>query len=421
MRVLVIGSGGREHAICWRLRQSESVTHVYCAPGNPGIGMTALQVQIPVDNIDGLVVFAKENKIDLTVVGPEVALSLGIVDAFRKNNLRIFGASKEASMLESSKAFAKQIMKEANVPTGKYQVVNSKKEALSFVNEFGAPIVLKADGLAAGKGVFVCHTLDSAIEAVSSLYSKSDIGAVVCEEFLEGIEISYIVATDGENICPMPPSHDYKRIFDNDEGPNTGGMGSICPTPRCTEADEEFALYDVMMPTISYMKKRGTPFTGFLYAGLMKHPNGQIKVLEFNTRLGDPETQSIMRRMTSDLASTLYFLAEEEPSIKFEDEFIPPEWDSKVCACIVLSAEGYPDTPRKGDEISGIHMAEMLPDTVVFHAGTSMKDGKLVTDGGRVLSVTALGDTVQEASLKAYKAADIIQFKGRHLRRDIGK
>jgi phosphoribosylamine--glycine ligase len=421
MKVLVIGSGGREHAICWRLRQSPKVTHVFCAPGNVGIGMSARCLDVAVDDIDGLVKIAKDNQIDLTVVGPELPLSLGVVDRFQKEGLRIFGASKEASMLESSKAFAKQVMNEAGVATGRYEVVNSKQQANEYLSQVGAPIVLKADGLAAGKGVFVCHSVEEAKIAIESLYSQSNTGRVVCEEFLEGIEISYMIATDGENIVPMATSHDYKRIFDNDEGPNTGGMGSVCPTPRCAEADEEFALYEVMVPTIKRMKERGTPFTGFLYAGLMKNSKGEIKVLEFNTRLGDPETQSIMRACDGDLASALLVLAElSTKDNKVVDRFPDLSWSSQSVVSLVLAAEGYPDTPKKGDEITGITLAENIPGVVVFHAGTVLNEGKILTNGGRVLAVSAMAETLQEATANAYRAADMIQFRGRHLRRDIG-
>ena len=421
MKVLVIGSGGREHAICWRLRHSESVTHVFCAPGSDGIGMTARCLDIAVTEIDKLITFVKENQIDVTVVGPELPLSLGIVDAFQKEQLRIFGASKAASELESSKAFAKKIMNDAGVPTGRYSVVTSAEAATAYVNEFGAPVVLKADGLAAGKGVFVCHTVDEALLAVASLYAKDSSARVVCEEFLEGIEVSYIIATDGDHIIPMAPSHDYKRIFDNDQGPNTGGMGSVCPTPRFTPEQEEFVLHHVMVPTIAEMKHRGTPFSGFLYAGLMISPKGEIKVLEFNTRLGDPETQSIMRRLESDLGQMMYMLCDVQVNKTRIVENLPaPLWSPQPCVCLVLASAGYPDSSSAGDVIEGIALAESLPNTVVFHAGTKLDGALLKTAGGRVLSVTATGNTVAEARQAAYKAADMIQFKGRQLRRDIG-
>jgi phosphoribosylamine--glycine ligase len=419
MKVLVIGSGGREHAICWRLRQSKIVTHVFCAPGNPGIEMSAKLVDIKVDDISALISFVKENGIELTVVGPEYPLSLGIVDAFRLENLRIFGASKEASQLESSKAFAKKIMNDAGVPTGHFKVVQSKKEASDYIAQCGAPIVLKADGLASGKGVFVCKTIDEAQEAVASLYKNSDSGSVVIEEFLEGIEVSYIIATDGENIIPMQASHDYKRIFDHDAGPNTGGMGSVCPTPRFNDEQEDFVLHHVMVPVLAQMKRRGTPFSGFLYAGLMIAPNGTMKVLEFNTRLGDPETQSIMRQFDSDLLETLYELSDPSSNVVIQN--IPaPTWAEKVTVSIVLAAEGYPDAPKTGDEITGIHLAESLPDVVVFHAGTKFENGKLVTTGGRVLVVSAQANSLESARAQAYKASDMIQFRGRQMRRDIG-
>ena len=422
MKVLVIGAGAREHAICWRLRQSKMVTHVFCAPGNVGIGMTARCVNIAVDDIPGLVAFAKENAIELTVVGPEYPLNLGVVDLFRENGLRIFGASKAASLLESSKAFSKQVMNEAGVPTGRYAVVESFEAAMNYLQEVGAPIVLKADGLAAGKGVFVCKNIAEAQEAIITLYKNSKDAKVVCEEFLEGIEVSYIIATDGENIVPMAPSHDYKRIFDDDEGPNTGGMGSVCPTPRLTAEQEEFVLHHIIVPTIAQMNRKGAPFTGFLYAGLMISPEGKISVLEFNTRLGDPETQSIMRCLESDLAEILYDLSEDTPNkSKIILNLPTPTWSNKSCVALVLASAGYPESSSSGDTIEGIHLAEIMQEVIVFHAATKLEDGRLVTAGGRVLSVTATGDTVELARQAAYRAADLIQFKGRQLRRDIGQ
>lgn len=421
MKILVIGSGGREHAICWKLRQSPKVDTIFCAPGNPGIGMVARCVDIKVTDVEALKQFAIENKIDLTVVGPELPLTLGVVDTFRAAGLRIFGATQAAAELEGSKSFAKKIMLEAGVPTAHYAVVHTKDDALSHIKKFGAPIVLKADGLASGKGVFVCKTDDEALAAVQSLFSQPGEHRVVIEEFLEGIEISYIIATDGEHIIPFAPSHDYKRIFDNDAGPNTGGMGSVCPTPRFSHADEEAALYGVMVPTIAYMKKRGTPFSGFLYAGLMKAPDGTFKVLEFNTRLGDPETQSIMMRLKSDLAELLYFLSDNPEGNAQELQDLPPlAWDERFSVCLVVASEGYPDNPTIGDEIKGLHLAETQPHAVVFHAGTKSADGKIVTAGGRVLGVTALGPTLAEARTNAYNAANMIQFRGSHVRRDIG-
>lgn len=422
MKVLVIGSGGREHAICWKIRQSPKVSQVYCAPGNPGIGMVARCIDIKVDDLQGLLTFAKENAIDLTVVGPEYPLTLGLVDLFRAEGVRIFGATKAAAELEGSKSFAKKIMVEAGVPTARYHVVYTRDEAESYINTHGAPVVLKADGLASGKGVFVCKTKEEAISALPSLFPAQGGGhRVVIEEFLEGIEVSYIVATDGENIIPMAPSHDYKRIFDKDEGPNTGGMGSVCPTPRLTEDEEESVIYDVMVPVISTMKQRGTPFSGFLYAGIMKGADGRLNVLEFNTRLGDPETQSIMRRLKSDLAEVLYMLSEPpgEESRLIED-LKDLEWSSETSVCLVLASEGYPDAPKTGDEVTGLHLTEILPGTVVFHAGTVMEGDKIVTSGGRVFGVTATGPDLETARANAYKAADLVQFRGRQIRRDIG-
>lgn len=432
MKVLVVGSGGREHAICWKLSQSAKLTELYCAPGSAGISSVAKIVPIKVDDIEGLVKFAKTNAIDLTVVGPEYPLSLGLADRLREQNLRVFGPSKAAAMLEVSKSFAKQVMNEAGVPTARHEVVNDRGSAEKILSEMGVPVVLKADGLASGKGVHVCMAKEQVTEALDSLFAgsntagtstsgssakRSDDYRVVIEEYLPGVEISYMIATDGENIVPLSPSHDYKRIFDNDKGPNTGGMGSVCPTPRFTETDEEVALYKVMIPMISQMKKRGTPFRGFLYAGLMKAPDGKMKVLEFNVRLGDPETQAIMRSLKSDFLETLFILSDATP--KLIERLPALEWDSGKSVCIVISADGYPGTPKIGDEIAGLDKASEIKDVVVFHAGTEARDGKFCTAGGRVLSVTAKAETLEEARNRAYSAADCITFRGRHYRKDV--
>lgn len=421
MNILVIGSGGREHAMCWRLKKSPSVNELYCAPGNPGIETVAKCIDIAVDDIQGLLQFAKEQNIDLTVVGPEYPLTLGVADTFRANGLRIFGPNKDAAQIEGSKSFAKKVMQDAGVPTARYTVLTTQKEATDYLKKYGAPIVLKADGLASGKGVHVCMTEDAARKAINALFpDPSEEYRVVCEEYLEGVEISYIIATDGENIVPMAPSHDYKRIFDNDEGPNTGGMGSVCPTPRFTEADEEFVIYNVMVPTIAQMKKQGTPFSGFLYAGLMKGPDGRINVIEFNARLGDPETQSIMRRLESDFAQILNMLSAPPGQTKHIESLPRVKWSKEVAVCLVAASDGYPDSPKAGDEITGLELTESIPNAIVFHAGTKRNGSKLVTAGGRVLGITGIGGDLETARREAYKAADLIQYRGRQLRRDVG-
>lgn len=414
MRVLVLGSGGREHAIAWKLRQSAHVTQVYCAPGNPGIAAVAQVVAIPVDDLAGLEDFARAERIDLTIVGPEFPLTLGIVDRFRRAGLPIFGPSQAASQLESSKHFAKEVMTAAQVPTAAYKVCTNSAALYEYLKTAPMPTVLKADGLAAGKGVFICTTHDEAYAAVKVLFEDLKTPAVVVEEFMEGVEASFIVATDGARIVPLASAHDYKRVFDNDCGPNTGGMGTVSPTPRLTGSQESWVIQHVIQPMLTEMKSRGTPYSGFLYAGLMITPTGHIKVVEFNARLGDPETQVILRRMTSDLALLLLDLATGSGQATVS-------WADNHAVCLVLAAEHYPAEPRKGDEITGIEFAESLPSVIVFHAGTGRdSQGRLLTAGGRVLNVTALGESLTEARARAYRGADMIQFRGRQLRRDIG-
>lgn len=413
MRVLVIGSGAREHAICWKLKQSKAVTEIFCAPGNPGIAQLAHLVEHDVRQVEELCAFAVKQKIDLTVVGPEVPLSLGIVDLFNAAGLRVFGPTKAAARLEASKQFAKEVMIAAGVPTAGYKTLKTRQEAEVFVHDLAGPIVLKADGLAAGKGVVVCHTSDEAQAALPILFDELKAGLVVAEEFLEGVEASLIVAAYGTTFVPFATSHDYKRIFDNDAGPNTGGMGSISPTNHLTNEQEAWALEHVIKPMLSEMKRRGEPFTGFLYAGLMISPQGQVKVLEFNARLGDPETQSIMRRLESDLDELLISL--------LDGRAFSPKWSAQSAACIVLAAGGYPGKLQLDEEITGLELAEQIPGIQIFHAGTTRTKGSLRVAGGRVLSVTACGSDVQSARNLAYRAVDMIQFRGRQVRRDIGK
>lgn len=417
MKVLVIGSGGREHALCWKARQSQRVDRLLCAPGNPGISQVAEIVPIAADDVDGLVACARSQAIDLTIVGPEAPLSLGIVDRFRAEGLRIFGPAQEAARLEASKSFAKEVMIAAGVPTARSETVQSRAEAEGCVRRWGTPIVLKADGLAAGKGVFVCHREQDAAAAIEALFGELRAAQVVVEEFLEGIEVSYMVATNGREVFPLASSHDYKRVGENDTGPNTGGMGSVSPTPRLSTEQERWIIPNVIAPVIREMERRGAPFTGFLYAGLMLTPQRGMFVLEFNTRLGDPETQSILRRCDSDLVEFLYSLA-----VPAGEPPEPLRWSPHAAVTVVLAAEGYPGEVRRGDRIEGLEFAATLPHVQVFHAGTSCDArGRVVTAGGRVLGVTGIGGSVDEASRVAFKGCDMIQFRGRHLRRDVGR
>ncbi len=415
MRVLVIGSGGREHAICWKLRQSKQLTKLFCAPGNPGISEIAECLPLSVGDVAPLVEFAKRERIDLTIVGPELPLSLGIVDAFRAAGLSIFGPTKAAAQLESSKAFTKEILVSVNAPTAAYESFTDVHAAERYALAQGAPIVVKEDGLAAGKGVTVCTSVDEAIASIrAALHAPGS--RVVIEEFLDGVEASFIVATDGTRVVPLVPSHDYKRLLDGQRGPNTGGMGTVSPTTHLTPQQEAFTLERVIHPVLREMERRGTPFSGFLYAGLMLSPRGDVRVLEFNARLGDPETQVILRRLDSDLLPILAGLAAGK-DLGVE----APRWTDNAAVCVVLAAAGYPEKVRKGDVIEGISFATQVADVVVFHAGTALEaDGRLVTAGGRVLNVTARGKTVEEARRYAYRAADLIQFAGVQRRRDIG-
>lgn len=413
MKVLVVGSGAREHALVWKLKQSPKVTKIFCAPGNPGTAKIAENVAIPVDRIADLVEFAIAQAIDLTVVGPELPLSLGIVDLFRAKNLKVFGPTQAAARLESSKSFAKEIMVAAGVPTARYEVFTTEAEATAWTKSHGVPVVLKADGLAAGKGVYVCKTNYELRIALKSLFQELKATRVVAESFLAGKEASFIVATNGTDIVPLAAAHDYKRIGDRDEGPNTGGMGSVCPTPNVNAGQVEWAIEHVMRPVLQEMERRSIPFSGFLYAGLMVSPEGEISVLEFNARLGDPETQSILYRLDGDLLDILSGLLSGTP--------VYPKWKPETSVCLVLAAPGYPQDVELGDEISGLEFAEAMPGATIFHAGTRSEGAKLVTSGGRVLSVSASGHDVEEARARAYRAADMIQFRGRQMRRDIGR
>lgn len=420
MNVLIIGSGGREHALAWKTIQSDKVSKVFVAPGNAG---TALEdnienVEIAVEDLPGLVDFAQKNAIELTIVGPEVPLVLGVVDAFESAGLKCFGPSKGAAQLEGSKAFSKDFLAKHNIPTAAYSVFTEIPPAIAYIEEMGAPIVIKADGLAAGKGVILAETNAEAIAAVEDMLAGNkfgDAGArVVIEEFLVGEEASFIVMADGKNILPMATSQDHKARNNGDTGPNTGGMGAYTPAPVVTRKIHDRIMQEVIRPTIDGMAKDGLPYTGFLYAGIMIAPDGTPKVLEFNCRFGDPETQPIMMRLQSDLSELC--LAALDKKL----DTVTAKWDSRPALGVVLAAGGYPDEYRKGDVIQGIDDANNT-DIKVFHAGTSLNDeGALVTSGGRVLCVTALGENVTDAQKRAYEGVAKIHWDEVYYRTDIG-
>ncbi len=422
MKVLVIGNGGREHALAWKLAQGERVSQVFVAPGNGGTARDSrLQnVAIAATDVKALADFAAEQKIALTVVGPEAALAAGVVDEFRARGLRIFGPTQAAAQLESSKAFAKDFMKRHGIPTAAYETFSDPAAAHAYVAGRGAPIVIKADGLAAGKGVVVAMTLDQAHEAISWILEDNKLGVthnaggarVVIEDFLAGEEASFIVVCDGKHVVSLATSQDHKRLLDGDEGPNTGGMGAYSPAPVVTPNVHAKVMHEIIQPTIAGMAKDGHPFTGFLYAGLMIDEHGQPRTVEFNTRMGDPETQPIMMRLKSDLFELLMHATDGTL------DQVDLQWDRRVALGVVLAAEGYPLTPRKGDAVSGL--PDDAAEGMVFHAGTAEVDGKLVTSGGRVLCVTALGESARTAAQSAYELASGIQFAGRQYRSDIG-
>jgi len=418
MKVLVIGGGGREHALVWKIAQSPAVKKVFCAPGNAGIAGQAECLPIAAEDIPSLVACAEKERIDLTVVGPEAPLTLGIVDTFEKRGLRIFGASQRAAEVEGSKAFAKSLMKKYGVPCGESQTFERYDAAVEYVKEKGAPIVIKADGLAAGKGVILCQTEEEALRALTLIMAEKAFGAagkrVIVEEFLRGEEASFLAFSDGQTVVPMPTSQDHKPIFDNDQGPNTGGMGAYSPAPVVCEEVHRQVMETIMIPTVRGLAREGREYRGVLYAGLMIE-NGNAKVLEFNARLGDPETQPLLMRMKSDLIPAL------EASIDGRLADIKLEWDERASVCVVMASGGYPGPYEKGKVIFGLAEAAHLPDTFVFHAGTAFQEGKVVTNGGRVLGVTALGKGIREAVEKAYEAAGRVSWEGAYYRKDIGR
>jgi phosphoribosylamine--glycine ligase len=416
MKLLVIGSGGREHALAWRLAQSPRVQKVFVAPGNGGTAREDGLENVPITAIPTLIEFAKREEVAFTVVGPEAPLAAGVVDAFRAAGLKIFGPVQAAAQLESSKDFAKRFMVKYGIPTAKYQTFTDAAAAHAYIDAEGAPIVVKADGLAAGKGVVVAQNTAEAHAAVDMMLAGNAFGTagarVVIEECLQGEEASFIVMVDGEHVLSMATSQDHKRLLDGDQGPNTGGMGAYSPAPVVTPELHAKVLREVIRPVVNGMKKEGTPYTGFLYAGLMITAQGKLGVLEFNCRFGDPETQPIMLRLKNDFASLV------EAAIEGRLDQVEAEWDRRFALGVVLAAAGYPDSPRKGDAIAGLDIKG--DDFHVFHAGTALQDDQVVTAGGRVLCVTALGDTVKIAQRRAYEVADQIDFAGRQMRRDIG-
>jgi phosphoribosylamine--glycine ligase len=417
MKLLVIGSGGREHALAWRLAQAPGLQKVLVAPGNAGTARDHELENLPITDIEALADYVANENIYLTVVGPEAPLAAGVVDVFRARGLRIFGPTRAAAQLESSKDFAKRFMARHGIPTAEFETFSDAAKAHHYVDAKGAPIVIKADGLAAGKGVVVAMELAEAHAAIDMMLLDNrmgDAGArVVIEEFLDGEEASFIVMADGKHALPLATSQDHKRLKDGDQGPNTGGMGAYSPAPVVTPQIHARAMREVIMPTIQGMEKDGIPYTGFLYAGLMIKPDGSLKVLEFNCRMGDPETQPIMMRLKSNFVNLV------DAAIDGRLDQVETEWDRRVALGVVMAAANYPETPKKGDVIHGLPERD-AEDVHVFHAGTAMFENRAVTAGGRVLCVTALGETVKAAQKRAYEAVDTIRFHGMQFRRDIG-
>lgn len=422
MKILMVGGGGREHALAWKLNQSSQVQRIYVAPGNGGTGTHKDLINLPLTDKVALREWALANSIDLTVVGPEAPLAAGIVDEFRRHGLRIFGPTQAAAQLESSKAFSKAFMRKHGIPTADYQVFEDAAQAHAYVDAKGAPIVVKADGLAAGKGVVVASDVQQAHAAIDHMLAKDagvqhnqGLARVVIEEFLDGEEASFMVVANGLAAVSLATSQDHKRLLDADQGPNTGGMGAYSPAPVVTPEIHAKVMREVILPTLKGMQQDGIPYTGFLYAGLMIDRVGRVLVLEFNCRMGDPETQPIMMRLKSDLLQLLWTATDPDTHLLANTEL---QWDRRSALGVVLAAANYPSTPELGQEIHGL--AADSDDAMVFHAGTIETDGKLLTSGGRVLCATALGDTVKQAQTRAYELADKVNFQGMQMRRDIG-
>jgi len=417
MKVLVVGGGGREHALVWKVSQSPRVKKIYAAPGNAGMAQLAECVPVKAEDIAGLVAFASSKAVDLTIIGPEGPLSMGIVDEFQKVGLRVFGPAKNAAEIEANKAFTKDLMKKYRIPSAEYGTFTDRAEAEAYVRSKGAPIVVKAAGLAAGKGVVVAETVEEAVNALDLIMTKKAFGqagdVVVVEECLRGEEASFMAFTDGKTVIPMASSQDHKRVFDADKGPNTGGMGAYSPAPVVTKQIEKQVMEKVMNPTVRAMEKEGRLFKGILYAGLMIN-NGEARVLEFNARFGDPETQPVMARLDSDIIEIIESILDNKLAST------PVKWKADSAVCVVIASGGYPGGYEKGKEIRGLDKAAGLRNVMVFHSGTAFKDGKVVTDGGRVLGVTGFGPSVAAAIDTAYAGVREISFEGAHYRRDIG-
>ena len=424
MKVLIVGNGGREHALAWKIKQSPRVTDVFVAPGNAGTALDAVNVPIAAEDIAGLIKFAKAEQIGLTVVGPEAPLALGIVDAFESEKLRIFGPSQAAAQLEASKAFCKNLLRQADVPTADFQVFRDPDDAMRFIKgrfpgeRDRCPVVVKADGLAAGKGVIVCKRRDDALDAIDRISRRKEFGKagsqMIIEERLDGPEASVLAITDGRTILPLPPAQDHKPAFDGDTGPNTGGMGAYCPTPIVDDVLMAWIEEHVLVPTVHTMKRNRKPFRGVLYAGLMITPQSGPKVLEYNCRFGDPECQPLIMRLKSDLMDILEAVVDQKL-----DQIETPEWDPRPAICVVMASQGYPGEYKKGLPITGIDAADQLTDVKVFHAGTRLENDAVLTDGGRVLGVTAIGDSISVAKLNAYTAVQKIRWAGAWCRKDI--
>lgn len=418
MHILIIGSGGREHALVWKLAQSPKVKKIFCAPGNAGIAAQAECVDISATDIPKLIHFAKTKKIDLTVVGPEAPLADGIVDAFKKEHLPIFGPTQEAALLESSKVYTKEFCARYQIPQAPYQIFGDPERAKACVQQHPYPLVIKADGLAQGKGVLICQNQEDANAAIEKMLVSKHFGSagrrIVIEEFLTGEEASFIAVVDGNHLLPLASAKDHKRLLDGDQGPNTGGMGAYSPSPIITPTLYEKIMEKIMIPAVRGMVTEGFPFVGFLYAGLMIE-SGDPHLLEFNVRLGDPEAQVILPRLQTDLLTIL------ESALAGRLDEVKPSWDTKACACVVMASQGYPEKYQTGFSIQGLEKAGRVADTVIFHAGTKLKNGKVVTAGGRVLGVTALGKNVALSLEKVYQAASQISWQGSYYRKDIGK
>ena len=416
MKVLVIGSGGREHTLIWKINQSPKVSQIYCAPGNAGISQLAQCINIDADNIEKLADFAQKKKIDLTLVGPELPLSKGIVNEFNKKNLRIFGPSQEATEIESSKVFSKHLMKKYNIPTANYEVFQNSEKALDYIKQQTFPLVIKADGLAAGKGVFIVKNLEQAKDALDILMEEKKFGEagrqVVIEEFLDGEEISILAFCDGKTVVPMVSSQDHKKIFDSDQGPNTGGMGAYSPVPFYTTEIKEKVCREILKPTVKGLQNEGREYKGVLYAGLILTKEGP-KVLEFNARFGDPETQVVLPGLKTDLVDILNAVIEETL------HKINIEWEDNAAVCVVVASGGYPGKYQKGKPISGLERLKKMKNIIAFHAGTKFQDEEIVTSGGRVLGITAWDDTISKAKEKAYEGVEKIYFKDMYYRKDI--